>query len=129
MDTTTFIDVKNFKNDYQNIYIYCLLALPPRILNLPSSANLLQDITSSKNYIGDYTMYVLYHSDNEYQQHSKAILSIAEQYQLKEAVIRKIYENVLKDLQAKARLKKFLLVLVTRHVKELLHKSRRVSPK
>lgn len=72
-------------------------------------------------------MYILYHSDKEYLLHSKAIHSIAEQYHLKEALIREIYEGVLKDLQPKARFKSFLTVLVTRHVKELLHKSKTVT--
>ena len=49
-------------------------------------------------------MYALYHSDKEYQTHSKAIHSIAQQYHLNEALIREIYEGVLEDLQTTSKL-------------------------
>lgn len=74
-------------------------------------------------------MYALYHSDKEYRQHSLAIHALADQYHLTEAEIRKIYEEVLKDLQTKARFKNFLSVLVTRHVKEVLHRTVFISKK
>ncbi len=74
-------------------------------------------------------MYVLYRSEKEYQQHSKAIHSIADHYKLKEALIREIYEGELKDLQKTSRLKNFLSVLVTRHVKEFLYKSKLITSK
>lgn len=74
-------------------------------------------------------MYALYRSEKEYLQHSKAIHSIAEQYHLKEALIREIYEDELKDLQKTSRLKNFLSILVTRHVKEFLYKSKLIASK
>lgn len=74
-------------------------------------------------------MYALYQSDKEYQTHSKAIHSIAQQYHLNEALIREIYEGVLNDLQTTSKLKSFLSVLVTRHVKEFLHKSKLIVTK
>lgn len=68
-------------------------------------------------------MNAIYQSDKEYHQHSQAIHLIAEQYHLSEALVREEYESVLERLQVKARCKQFLSVLVTRHVKEHLHKS------
>lgn len=68
-------------------------------------------------------MIALYHTDQEFLQHSKAIHSIADQYHLKETLIREIYEKQLKQLQITAKFKNYLSVLVTRHVKEALHKS------
>ena len=69
-------------------------------------------------------MFGLYQNDNEYQQHSQAIQSLALQYQLKESKVREIYEGVLGELLHKARFRKFLLILVTRHVKVLLNRSK-----
>jgi len=74
-------------------------------------------------------MNVLYNSENEYQQHSQAIHSLAGQYHIKESLVREIYEKALKDLLQKARLRKYLLILVSRHVKDLLCKSGLAQPK
>ena len=68
-------------------------------------------------------MGTLYSSDKEYQLHSQAIHSIADQYHYNDEEIREIYEDILEDLQADARCKQYLSVLVMRHVKELLHNS------
>ena len=69
-------------------------------------------------------MSILYRSKNEYQQHSNAIHSLADEYHIKESFVREIYEGVLNDFQSKAKFRKYLLILVTRHVKELLYKSK-----
>lgn len=74
-------------------------------------------------------MNILYRSESDYKQHANAIHSLAEQYHIKESSVREIYEDVLNDFQSKARLKKYLLILVTRHVKELLYKSKLISKK
>ena len=65
----------------------------------------------------------LYHSETEYQQHAKAIHSIADQYHFSDDEIRVIYEDVLKKMKLHARCKQYLSVLVMRHVKEILHKA------
>lgn len=72
-------------------------------------------------------MYDIYDSKKEYLQHSKAIHSIADQYHIQEEAIRVVYEEILLDLQETARFKTFLSVLVTRHVKEILHGSGSLS--
>ena len=69
-------------------------------------------------------MSVLYHTDNEYKQHSQAIHLIAIQYHLKESQVRGLYEDILEKLQMKARCKNFLSVLTTRHVHDVLRKPR-----
>ena len=74
-------------------------------------------------------MYALYHNDNEYKQHAQAIHLIADQYHIKESQVRELYEAILQRLQMKAKCKKFLSVLVTRHVKEHLQKSRNMPLK
>jgi len=74
-------------------------------------------------------MNVLYHSENEYQQHSQAIHSLAGQYHIKEPLVREIYEHVLKELLLKAKFRKYLIVLVPRHVKGLLSKYKRAQTK
>lgn len=65
----------------------------------------------------------LYQSDKEFQQHSKAIHTIADQYHIQESQIREIYETELSKLQVAAKFKQYLSVLAMRHVKEMLHKS------
>jgi len=65
-------------------------------------------------------MFALYQNDNEYQQHSQAIHSLATEYHIKESRVREIYEGALSELLQKAKFRKFLLILVTRHVKALL---------
>jgi len=69
-------------------------------------------------------MHGLYHNDNEYKQHAQAIHLIAVQYHIKESQVRELYEAILQRLQVKAKCKSFLSVLVTRHVKEQLQKTR-----
>lgn len=73
-------------------------------------------------------MHITYNSELEHLQHSNAITSIAEQYHIKEILIRELYEDELKKLQLTAKLKNFLPVLATRHVKEMLYRSGLISP-
>lgn len=63
---------------------------------------------------------VLYRNDNEYKQHSSAIHSLAEQYHVQEPFVREIYEETLKTLQEKAKFRKYLTILVSRQVQEML---------
>jgi len=67
-------------------------------------------------------MFALYQNDNEYQQHAHAIHDLADQYHLKESLVREIYESVLKDLLQTARFRKYLQILTTRTAKKLLVK-------
>jgi len=69
----------------------------------------------------------LYLSDKESQQHLKEIHAIAEQYHIKEELVRGIYEDELRKLQITAKFKQYLSVLVTRHVKEILHKYKNIK--
>ena len=52
--------------------------------------------------------------------HDSVIESIAVQYQINEDEVREIYESELSRLQTESRIKSFLPVLCTRHVKEIL---------
>jgi len=65
-------------------------------------------------------MHIITLSDKEFKQHNRAIQSIADQFHIKEELIRDLYEKILFDLLPKAKLKKYLSVLVTKRVKELL---------
>lgn len=67
-------------------------------------------------------MRALYSSDNEYLQHSNAIHSLANQHHITESRVREIYEVILQEFKSKAKFKKYLLILVTKHVKDLLKK-------
>lgn len=67
-------------------------------------------------------MFALYENENEYQQHSHAIHSLANRYQIKEALVREIYEVILKDLLKTAKFRKYVLILATRNAKKLLCK-------
>ena len=69
----------------------------------------------------------LYLSDKESRQHLKVIHAIAEQYHIREGLVRTIYEDELRKLQITAKLKQYLSVLVTRHVKEILHKYKNIK--
>ena len=71
-------------------------------------------------------MLSLYQNDNEYQQHSHAIQSLASRYNLKESVVRRLYEGQLRKFLQKARFRKYLPVLVSRRVKDLICKSSKV---
>lgn len=68
-------------------------------------------------------MHVLYRTDSEYKQHSDAIHLIADQYHINESQVREVYEKVLDDLLKTAKFRKYLLILATRHVKQLLCKT------
>jgi len=52
--------------------------------------------------------------------HDSVIESIAMQYQMDEQQVRVIYEGELSKLKLGSRIKSFLPVLCTRHVKEIL---------
>lgn len=72
-------------------------------------------------------MLSLYQNDNEYQQHSHAIQLIAVKYRLKESVVRRLYEKHLRALLHKAKFRKYLPVLVSRRVRDLIRESRSLS--
>ena len=65
-------------------------------------------------------MRALYRSNNEYLQHSHAIHSLANLYHVKESLVREVYEKVLQDFVSTAKLRKYLIILVPRQVKNLL---------
>jgi len=75
--------------------------------------------------LGDTAMCALYFSDNEYQQHSQAICSLSSRHHLSEKNVRNIYEKVLKDFVDKAKFRKYLIVLVSRRVNDILRKSKK----
>lgn len=52
--------------------------------------------------------------------HDSVIESLAMQYQMDEAHIRRLYEQELSRLKHESRVKSFLPVLCSRHVKEIL---------
>lgn len=67
-------------------------------------------------------MHTLYGSSQEQKQHATAIKNIAQQYQVQESLVRKIYEDDLKVLKPTANIKGYLSVLVSRHVIEQIRK-------
>lgn len=52
--------------------------------------------------------------------HDSVIESLALQYQMDETHIRRLYEQQLRRLKGESRVKSFLPVLCSRHVKEIL---------
>ncbi len=69
-------------------------------------------------------MVALYSDKNEYQQHAEAIHKLASQFHAQESQVRDLYEKILSDLLETARFKKYLLILVSRRVKDILHRTR-----
>jgi hypothetical protein len=65
-------------------------------------------------------MAIQYATDEEQKLHSSVIYSLADQYQLDEALIRDIYEHKLESLMDSARVKTYLPVLVARYVRSFL---------
>ena len=74
-------------------------------------------------------MVSLYINDSEYQQHSHAICALANQFHIKESLVRDIYEKTLEELVSKARFRKYLSILATRHVKNILVRNNQANLK
>lgn len=66
---------------------------------------------------------MLYDSVKERTQHEDAIKSIALHYNIEEEFVKQLYEQELKILKPKAKIKTYLAVLITRLVKDQLNRS------
>lgn|GEM_PF-570163 len=66
----------------------------------------------------------LYENDTEQSQHFKSIRMLARDLEMPEEEIRKVYEAVLDGLKARARIKDYLGLLVSRGVRNMMVKEK-----
>jgi len=69
--------------------------------------------------------FALYEDEAEQNQHFSAIQRLVRDVRFPEEEIRPLYEDVLKELKSKARIRTYLSVLAGKKVKELLDARRR----
>jgi hypothetical protein len=65
---------------------------------------------------------LLYETETEKRQHLSAIHVLSHDLGVAEDSIRPLYENKLRGLKEHARIKSFLPILVSRHIKEKINK-------
>jgi hypothetical protein len=66
---------------------------------------------------------LLYEGDVEQKQHAAAIHRIASDLDVPEEKIRTLYESELQSLKDRAKVKDYLVILVSRYVKDLLRRT------
>ena len=62
----------------------------------------------------------LYETDEEQRLHSEAIQRLSRDLEMPEEEIRRVYEALLGGLKARARIKDYLVVLVSRNVRNMI---------
>jgi len=62
----------------------------------------------------------LYENDTDRKQHSTAIQRLAKDLRIPEEEVQQLYETMLCTLKEKARIKDYLVILVTRSVKGMI---------
>ena len=62
----------------------------------------------------------LYENDMDRKQHSRAIQMLAKDLRISEEKIQILYEEMLCSLREKARIKEYLVILVSRNVREMI---------
>jgi len=61
-----------------------------------------------------------YENDTDRNQHARAIQRLAEDLHIPEEEIQKVYETMLCSLRERARIKDYLVILVSRTVKDMI---------
>jgi hypothetical protein len=66
----------------------------------------------------------VYENDTDQKQHSRAIQTLAKDLSMPEKEIQILYETMLCSLKERARIKDFLVILVSRNVRDSIRKGK-----
>jgi len=66
----------------------------------------------------------LYGNDAERKQHSKAIQMLAEEFGIPEDEIRSVYEDIYSGIREGAKIRDYLVILVSRNVRDSIRKGK-----